>query len=88
MKFKKIVGFGDSWVFGDELLDPEYAKTNDRAHAGDTQNKPYRDRCCYLGLLGQHYGVPVENYGIPGGSLDSTAWTFFDWFNQTADPHS
>ena len=23
MTFKKIVGFGDSWMFGDELLDPE-----------------------------------------------------------------
>ena len=22
MKFKKIVGFGDSWIWGDELLDP------------------------------------------------------------------
>jgi hypothetical protein len=88
MKFKKIVGFGDSWVFGDELLDPEYAKINDRAHSGDTQNKLYRDRYCYLGLLGQHYGVPIENYGIPGGSLDSTVWTFFNWFNQTPDPQN
>ena len=23
MTFKKIVGFGDSWMYGDELLDPE-----------------------------------------------------------------
>ena len=22
MKFKKIVGFGDSWMWGDELFDP------------------------------------------------------------------
>ena len=22
MKFKKIVGFGDSWIWGDELMDP------------------------------------------------------------------
>jgi hypothetical protein len=86
MEFKKIAGFGDSWVFGDELLDPFYAKTNNLAHAGDRQNKPYRDQHCYLGLLGQHYGVPVENYGIPGGSLDSTVWTFLKWLNQTPDP--
>lgn len=88
MEFKKIAGFGDSWVFGDELLDPVYAKINNLAHAGDIQNKPYRDRHCYLGLLGQHYGVPVENYGIPGGSLDSTAWTFLKWLNQTSDPEN
>jgi len=88
MEFKKIAGFGDSWVFGDELLDPFYAKTNNLAHAGDRQNKPYRDQHCYLGLLGQHYGVPVENYGIPGGSLDSTVWTFLKWLNQTPDPEN
>jgi hypothetical protein len=88
MKFKKIVGFGDSWVFGDELLDPEYAKTNNLAHPGDTQNIPYREHHCYLGRLGQHYGVPVENYGIPGGSLDSTVWTFLKWLNQEIDHHA
>ena len=28
MTFKKIVGFGDSWMHGDELLDPELSKTS------------------------------------------------------------
>jgi hypothetical protein len=84
MKFKKIVGFGDSWVFGDELLDAEYAKTNNLAHPGDIQNIPYRESHCFLGLLGKHYNVPTENFGIPGGSLQSTVWTFLKWFG-TAD---
>ena len=86
MKFKKIVGFGDSWMFGDELLDAEYAKTNNLAHAGDTQNIPYRESHCFLGLLGKHYDVPTENFGIPGGSLQSTIWTFLKWFSTATAP--
>jgi hypothetical protein len=74
-------------VFGDELLDPEYVKTDRQAHSGDIQNISYREQHCYLGLLGQHYSVPVENYGIPGGSLDSTVWTFLKWLNQTPNPN-
>ena len=84
MKIKKIVGFGDSWTFGDELIAPElqgqeYASSLD-------QNKDYREEHCYLGLLGKHYGVPVENYGIPGGSLQSAIWTFLWWLRQEPNP--
>jgi hypothetical protein len=86
MKFKKIVGFGDSWMFGDELLDAEYAKVNNLAHAGDTQNILYRESHCFLGLLGNHYNVPVENFGIPGGSLTSTQWTFQWWLDHEIVP--
>jgi len=77
---KKIVGFGDSWVYGDELLDPEYAKKVKTAHPNDIQNKPYREKNCFLGLLGEYYDVPVENFGIAGGSLQSSIWTFLWWY--------
>ena len=77
---KKIVGFGDSWMYGDELLDPEYLKRNKNAHSTDTENTTYRENNCFLGLLGEHYGVPVENFGIPGGSLQSSIWTFLWWY--------
>jgi hypothetical protein len=86
MKFSKIVGFGDSWMFGDELLDSEYAKTNNLANSADTQNIPYRESHCFLGLLGKHYNVPTENFGIPGGSLQSTIWTFLKWFTTAESP--
>jgi len=82
--FKKIVGFGDSWMYGDELLDPKYLKQNPKAHPADTDNKDYRESNCFLGLLGEHYGVPTENFGIPGGSLQSSIWTFLWWYeNET-----
>jgi len=33
MKYKKIVGFGDSWMYGDELLDPELIRRSPDAHS-------------------------------------------------------
>ena len=42
MKFTKIVGFGDSWMYGDELLDPELSKKHADAHTCWSQNDHYR----------------------------------------------
>jgi hypothetical protein len=81
MKFKKIVGFGDSWMYGDELLDP----TVDQ-HYSHPDNDHYRNSNCFLGRLGKHYQVPVENYGISGGSLQSTVWKFMQWLDQEPNP--
>lgn len=75
MKFKKIVGFGDSWMWGDELLDPVLHDHPDR-HPVLIENTKYRESHCFLGLLGQHYGVPVENFGWPGGSQQSALWCY------------
>lgn len=86
MKFQKIVGFGDSWMFGDELMDPEYLSKNPNGHYSDDQNLNYRLKHCFLGQLGQHYGVPIENFGIPGGSLTSTMWTFQWWLDHETVP--
>ena len=78
--FDKIVGFGDSWMYGDELLDPVLV-THEHAHATLHLNVPYRENHCFLGLIGAHYGVPTENFGIPGGSLESTEWTYLWWLD-------
>lgn len=87
MQFKKIVGFGDSWVWGDELLDPDLAAQDPTAHPCYTQNNHYRLGRCFLGLLGQHYGVPIENLAIPGGSQQSTIWNYLWWLDHTdTDP--
>ena len=85
MKFKKIVGFGDSWMYGDELLDPDLLKTSPDAHSCWYQNDDYRTSHCFLGLLGKHYDVPVQNFGIPGGSLQSEIWTLLWWLDN--EPH-
>jgi hypothetical protein len=86
MTFKKIVGFGDSWVWGDELLDPVLLTRDKSAHPSWVQNTAYRERHCFLGLLGEQYSVPTENFGIPGGSLQSTIWTFLWWLRNEPKP--
>lgn len=86
MKFKKIVGFGDSWIWGDELLDPALID-HEHAHPVLVENIPYREGNCFLGLLGKHYGVPVENFGIAGGSMQSSIWTYLWWLeHEQLDP--
>jgi hypothetical protein len=86
MTFKKIVGFGDSWMYGDELLDPELSRKHADAHSCWHQNDPYRTSHNFLGLLGDHYGVPVENFGISGGSMQSSIWTFQWWLDHEPNP--
>jgi hypothetical protein len=81
MKFKKIVGFGDSWMYGDELLDPTVNQ-----HYSHPDNDHYRNSNCFLGRLGCHYQVPTENHGVSGGSLQSTVWKFIQWLNREPDP--
>lgn len=86
MKFKKIVGFGDSWIWGDELLDPALVN-HPQAHPVMHENNAYRESHCFLGLVGQHYGVPVENFGINGGSLQSSIWNYLWWLeHEQLDP--
>jgi len=86
MKFKKIVGFGDSWMWGDELLDPELVN-HEWAHPVLHENTSYRESNCFLGLLGKHYGVPTENFGIAGGSMQSSIWTYLWWLDhETLNP--
>lgn len=86
MRFKKIVGFGDSWMHGDELLDPVLAATREDAHTCWVENTKYREKHCFLGLLGEHYSVHTENFGIPGGSLQSTIWTYLWWLEHESSP--
>lgn len=81
MSFKKIVAFGDSWIYGDELLSP-----GNNQHFSHYTNNHYRKTHCFVGLLGQHYNVPAENHGISGGSLQSTAWSFLQWFESEPEP--
>jgi hypothetical protein len=85
-KIKRIVGFGDSWMYGDELVDPELLKHEPEAHSSWVQNQDYREQNCFLGLLGSHYSLPTENFGIPGGSLLSTEWTYLWWLDHEPEP--
>lgn len=85
MKFDKIVAFGDSFVWGDELLDPALAK-HPEAHSVMVENTIYRESHCFLGCLGSYYNVPTENFGWPGGSLQSTIWIYLWWIEHETVP--
>jgi len=86
MKYKKIVGFGDSWMWGDELLDPALSHLPN-PHPSMMENKSYRESHCFLGLLGKHYNIPTQNFGVPGGSLQSSLWTYLWWLeHEQLDP--
>lgn len=86
MKFRKIIGFGDSWMYGDELLDPKLAAQHHDAHPCWIQNTQYREHNCFLGQLGKHYSVPTENFGMPGGSMQSSIWTYLWWLEHEPNP--
>ncbi len=81
---KKIVGFGDSWMWGDELIDPALASLPN-AHPSLYENTPYREQNCFLGQLGEYLGVPTENFGWPGASLLSTMWCYLWWLEHGTD---
>ena len=80
MNIKKLAVFGDSWVYGDELIDPTLENQECCSHL----NNDYRLSHSFSGLLAKELGVPYENYGHPGGSLQSTIWTFL-WFLENTD---
>ena len=85
MKFDKVVAFGDSFVWGDELLDPALAN-HPHAHPVLMENTAYREANCFLGSVGRHYDRPVQNFGWPGASLQSTIWTYLWWIDHETLP--
>ena len=85
MKFEKIVGFGDSWMWGDEIIDPALVGRPD-AHPSLTENKSYRESHAFLGLLADRYSVPWINFGIPGGSQQSSIWNLLWWLDHEDHP--
>jgi hypothetical protein len=84
VKFNRIAAFGDSWVWGDELVDP----TNSKLAPYSVENTNYRESHCFAGVIARHYDVPVENFAIPGGSLQSTIWNYLWWLNNRTDHES
>ena len=86
MKIKKVVAFGCSWTYGDELLDPSL----DPAQALGAHyhlNTPWRLEHCFAGLVAKHYGLELDNMAFPGSSLESMRWNLM-WYlrnNQSRD---
>lgn len=67
---KSIVGFGDSWMYGNEI-------------GSDAPGDPTRLSNCILGQLGTNLNLPTENFGRAGSSLTSMLWEFSRWAQTT-----
>jgi len=80
---KRLVAFGDSWVYGDELMDPSIP---DLRWCTDPRNDEYRLSQGFPGLVAQHHGWRLENHGSNGQSLQSMIWTFEWWLDTNPDP--
>ena len=78
MKFKKIIGIGDSWTFGEGsfLLSKEEKKLllNAKEQTDDNVSKPYYDRCTpgsWVAQLAEMYGCDYEIKAVPGCSNET-----------------
>lgn len=86
MKIKKLVAFGCSWTYGDELIAPEFQNLSEsefRDHYDE--NKPYRLEHCYAGVIARHYGLELDNMAFPGSSLESMRWNLM-WYLRNGMP--
>lgn len=97
MSIKKIVGFGDSWMFGSDIVEPtlleetlaqglerQDAEFGQRYH----RNVEYREAHCYLTLLGQQLDCEVENYSEAGNSIPGMRYNFLEWIKDKGGLYS
>lgn len=69
MTIKRIIGIGDSYMFGDELVKHRDVgiKLPDRTEL----NSEFRKEKCFLGQLARRFQAEAINLGYPGASLRS-----------------
>jgi hypothetical protein len=79
MPIKRIIAFGCSWTYGDELIDPKFRHLDhlvvEEFKDHYDENTPWRLSHCYAGLVAEHFGLEFENCAFPGASLESMRWT-------------
>jgi hypothetical protein len=71
----QLVVFGDSWTYGAEL---ELTDASNQYKSPDS----YRLFYSFPGLIAKHYNLNLQNYAIPGGSLQSMIWEFESWIDK------
>ena len=78
----KLVGFGCSFTYGSELLDPNLDNW-DRHH----ENNSYRLSNCWLGKLAQRLDADSDNLAQPACSNYAISQIFYDWISKR-DPNT
>jgi len=76
----KLVGFGCSFTYGSELVDPSIGKDNYHA------NNPYRNKNVWLGRLANNLGYQFDNLAEPANSNFAIAQQVSNYFLNTYDP--
>lgn len=85
MKITKLVAFGCSWAYGDELIDPRFGGSEQDYKDHYKENEPYRLAHCYAGRIAQHFGLELNNMAWPGASLESMRWNLM-WYLRSGMP--
>lgn len=79
---KRLVAFGCSWTYGDELEDPQLQLGDSiQGRQRDNLLKQYRLDHCFAGLTAEHYGLELENLAFPGASAESIRYTLQWWLD-------
>ena len=73
----KLVGFGCSFTYGSELVDPEIGAEFHHA------NTRYRESNVWLGQLAKMMGATWDNRAEPSNSNYAIQYQFTDWFNNS-----
>jgi len=76
----KLVGFGCSFTYGSELVDP---KVGTEFHHATTR---YRESNVWLGRLANKLDATFDNRAEPANSNYAIQYQFADWFNNNRDP--
>jgi hypothetical protein len=76
----KLVGFGCSFTYGSELVDPGIG--TEFHHA----NTRYRESNVWLGQLAKLLDATFDNRSEPGNSNYAIQYQFADWFNNNRNP--
>ena len=75
----KLIGFGCSFTYGSELLDPNVAWD------GHHENTRYREKHVWLGQLAERLNCNYLNLAEPGCSNYAIQEIFADWFSNNID---
>ena len=77
----KLVGFGCSFTYGSELIDPD---VDTEFHHANTR---YRESNVWLGRLANKLDATFDNRAEPANSNYAIQYQFADWFNNTRNPN-
>jgi len=79
----KLVGFGCSFTYGSELVNPELNFQGAEFHRRNTR---YRESNVWLGQLAKRLNATWDNRAEPANSNYAIQYQFADWFNNNRNP--